>query len=56
MQTVEEYLISAVAECRMMDRKIKEDVTEKRRETHINAIININMSSKGRARSFGKYV
>jgi hypothetical protein len=46
MQTVEEYLNSAVAERRMMDRKIKEDATEKRRVTDINAIININISDR----------
>ena len=46
MQTVQEYLISAVAERRMMDRKIKEGAIEKRRVTHINAIININISDR----------
>ena len=40
MQTVEEYLITAVADRRITDRKIKEDVNEKRRVTHINTIIN----------------
>jgi hypothetical protein len=46
MQIVEEYLISAVAEGRVMDRKIKEDATEKRRVTDINTTINININNQ----------
>jgi hypothetical protein len=46
MQPVEGHIKTAVAERRIMDRKIKEDATEKRRITHINAIININISDR----------
>jgi hypothetical protein len=46
MQPVEDYLKTAVAERRMMDRKIREDATEKRRKTHINAITNIKISDR----------
>jgi len=46
MQTVKEYLISAVAERRMMDRIINEDATEKRRVTHINVHINMNINDQ----------
>ena len=46
MQPVEEYLKTAVAERKTMDRKIKEDATEKRRVIHINAIIKINVNDQ----------
>jgi len=46
MQPVEEYLKTAVAERRTMDRKIKEGATETRRVIHINTIIKINVNDQ----------
>jgi hypothetical protein len=40
------YLKTAVAENRMIDRKIKEDATDKTRVIHINALIKINVNDQ----------
>jgi hypothetical protein len=46
MKNLEEYFIIEVAECKVTDPKVKEDVIKQRRETHTDTIINRNDQNK----------